>query len=388
MVKKILIIANKTVFPSIDGGALAIQKLAMNLVSENYLIDLVCITKNNNSLLVSNKDLSKKNITQIIFKKKMNLNPVLFFKSFINKTSYQALRFYDIKIKNTIQQLINDNEYVAIIFESIFTTIYLEKLKLKNIEKIIFRAHNIEHRIWKDLARNSIFKKHVFLLLAHQIKNMENKVPQFVDYIFTLSNTDQEYFEKIYPKKTYHIPVTFEVENINTKKIKNSIAHLGSMDWRPNLEGINWFLNKVKPEIEKEDVKIYIAGKNMPKNYFKYEDHQTKIEGAIDDAKEYIIDKEIIFVPLFSGSGIRIKILEAMALGIPVVSTSKGAQGIPCQNKKNILIADTPSEFKEAICLLIKEKGFAEKIGNAGKKLILNHFSNKIVSNKLSQILE
>ena len=387
MVKKILIIANKTVFPSLDGGSLAIQKLAINLACQNYLIDLVCVAKDNHHNSISTDHKPRKNIRQRVFVKKMDLNVILFLKSIANKQSYQSLRFYDMKIQHEIQKLINTNTYKAIVFESVFTTIYLNKLKLKNIEKIIFRAHNIEHKIWEDLARNSVFKRTIFLLLAKQIKRVEDAIPKYVDYIFTLSDSDQEYFNKIHPTKTIHIPVTFEVEKINTLKITNSIAHLGAMDWKPNIEGIDWFLEKVKPQIEDEDIKIYIAGKNMPKKYFKHQNTTTIIDGKIDNAKDYIKNKEIIFVPLFSGSGIRIKILEAMALGIPIISTSKGAHGIPYENKKNILIADNACEFQEAICLLIRNKQLAKNIGYEGQKLILNHFSHKSVNNKLSRIL-
>ena len=104
----------------------------------------------------------------------------------------------------------------------------------------------------------------------------------------------------------------------------------------PNIEGIDWFLSNVKSKLENEGVKIFIAGKNMPTRYFHYNNRNTIIEGEIKNAHKYMENKEILFVPLFSGSGIRIKILEAMSLGIPVVSTSKGAEGIPYINNENI----------------------------------------------------
>ena len=95
-----------------------------------------------------------------------------------------------------------------------------------------------------------------------------------------------------------------------------------------------------------------------------------------------------MFVPLFSGSGIRIKILEGMASGIPIISTKKGAQGIPYTHRKNIFIADHPNDFYKAICLLLKDKKLAKKIGNNGRELIKTHFSKKIVLNKINQILK
>ena len=389
MAKKALIIANKIVFPTLDGGALAMNNLTMLLKKNNYIIDIVCIEKNNTVKNTSSPIFLKKNdqIKQITFQKNMQLNLLSFIESIIKKKAYQSMRFYDRNIKNFIQKLINKNNYQTIIFESIFTTIYLNKLEFKKTTKTILRAHNVEHKIWEDLAKNKTLKKFIFLFLATQIQKIENKIPKYLDYIFTLSKIDETYFKNRFPKKTFNIPVTFQIKNKTEKKIKNSIFHLGSMDWKPNQEGVDWFLKNVRPTLEKQNIKIFIAGKNMPKQYFNYKNENTIIEGRIKNAEAYIKNKEILFVPLFSGSGIRIKILEAMALGIPVVSTSKGAQGIPFTNGENILIADNSHTFKQAIIDLIKNKNLAKKISDNGKKLITTYFSDKVVINKLKKML-
>ena len=390
MAKKILIISNKVVFPSMDGGAVAMQKLAKNLISQSYQLDIICINKNDTVKSMSKNylKLRKNQITQIQIQKNMSFNLLIFVTSIIKQKAYQATRFYDLEIQNIIQEKIDNNKYTAIIFESIFTTIYLNKLIFHNNPQIILRAHNIEHKIWRNLARHTISKKCVFLLLAKQIEKMENEIPKYVDYIFTLSEKDQQYFQNLFPKKTHNIPVTFDIENISHKKVRNSIVHLGAMDWKPNTEGISWFLQNVQPQLEDEDIKIYIAGKNMPKKYFNYVRPNTVIEGAVKNAKNYIKNKEVVFVPLLSGSGVRIKILESMALGIPVVSTRKGAEGIPYTDRKNIFIANSPLEFKNALCILIKNKQLAAQIGKEGQRLIQEHFSDQIVIKKLRHILQ
>ena len=94
-----------------------------------------------------------------------------------------------------------------------------------------------------------------------------------------------------------------------------------------------------------------------------------------------------MIVPLFSGSGIRIKILEGMSLGVPIISTSKGAEGIPYENYHNILIADTINEFEKAIYLLIEDKKLAKKIGENGKKLVEAFFSQKFAINQWKKII-
>ena len=387
---KALIITNKPIFPSLDGGSVAMRKFTEALI-KNYTLDIIAISKTSNQQNKTNQKVNlNEKISQIIFEKKMSLNFLHICKSIINNTSYQANRFYSEKIKLFIQKKIDEEDYKIIIFESIFTTIYLKKINYKKSTKIILRAHNVEHQIWEDLARSHWFKKIVFLLLAIQIKKMELNVPKYVDYIFTLSKNDEVFFKKHFPKKTHNIPVTFKTKEIKNTKIKRSLVYLGAMDWQPNIEGLNWFLKYVLPKVKKrnENLNIYIGGKNMDNKYLKLNDKNTHITSKIDNAEEYIKNKEIMFVPLFSGSGIRIKILESMALGVPVISTTKGAQGIPYRNGEDIIIADNPNDFNNAIHLLINNAQLRQRIALNGQLLIKKHFSQKTVIRQLNEIIK
>jgi len=386
----ILIIANKTVFPSSDGGSLAMGKLCDILIDQQYMIDLISISKNNTLLNTIEKPTESKHnthINQIVFQKNMRFNILSFVNSILQNTSYQASRFYHKKIQKFIQNKVDKKKYKIIIFESIFTTIYLNKLKTPPSTKKILRAHNIEHKIWRDLANQQKVKKIPFLLLANQLRILEENTPRKLDYILTLSEKDEKYFKSRFPKKTYNIPVTFKTQSNKITKIQNSIFHLGAMDWKPNIEGLDWFLKKVKPLIEiKNNIKIYIAGKNMPTHYMRHKSENIIINSSIENAHDYIKNKEILFVPLLSGSGIRIKILEAMSIGTPVISTTQGANGIPYTHNKNIIIADNPDDFADAIHKLIENKSWARKIGENGKILINTYFSKKSILDKWNKI--
>ena len=389
MAKKvdILIITNKQVFPATDGGALAMKKLASILDKKKYSINMICISKNNKSLdILKTSSLISKTFKQIVFQKNMKFNLINFIISIIKNTSYQASRFYDHQIQKYIQDSIDTRKYKIIIFESIFACIYLEKLDIPNDTKTIFRAHNIEHKIWLDLANSNCFKKLLYRLLASQIKKMELSIPKSINYILTLSLNDEKFFHELFPKKTYNLPVHFTIKNHKTQKIKNSIFHLGAMDWKPNAEGVKWFLNQVAPLINQK-TRIYIAGKGMGSKYNIYKKDNILIEGEIKDANDYIANKEILFVPIFSGSGIRIKILEAMSMGIPVISTKHGAVGIPYVNGHNIMIANTAQDFSKAINKLVSDKKLAQKIGNNGKKIVQKYFSEDYASSKWEKII-
>ena len=114
--------------------------------------------------------------------------------------------------------------------------------------------------------------------------------------------------------------------------------------------------------------------------FLKNKNHDNLIiEGVVKNAESYMKQKSVMIVPLFSGSGIRIKILEGMSMGIPIISTSKGAQGIEYVNKKNILICDNEFDFIKSIKKIQKDKNLFDKISKEGEKLIKTHFSSEIV---------
>ena len=212
------------------------------------------------------------------------------------------------------------------------------------------------------------------------MKKWEDYICSKCDFLFCISKNDQLYFNKRLNKKTALLPVSFELkENKITQRF--SIFHLGAMDWKPNIEGVNWFLKNIwlKKLNKDKKLKLYLAGKNMPESIKNMANNSLIVEGEIENAKNYMKNKNIMIVPIFSGSGIRIKILEGMSMGIPILSTPKGAQGIDYIDKENILICKSELEFEKSIKTLQKNKTLFLKIGNGGKKLIKKHFSREIV---------
>ncbi len=387
--ENILIIANKSVFPYLDGGSFAMNNLATTL-SKNYIIDIIAISKSGFGRSKPTISNPHPRINQIKFDVEMKFNLISLIKSILFRQSYQINRFYRNDIRKYIQYKIDQKKYKLIIFESLFSMIYKEKLKIDTSTDIFLRTHNIEHKIWLDLANNSknSLNKIIYLFLSLQIKRIEKKYSHIAKYILTISKNDTQYFKKHYPTKTHYIPVTFNTKDNKSKKIKNSIFHLGAMDWKPNIEGVSWFISNVYPLLIDDNIKCFFAGKNMPNNLLKRSDKNLYIEGLVINSKQYIENKNILIVPLFSGSGIRIKILESMSIGTPVISTTKGAQGIPYTNGENIIIANTPQEFRDSIYQLVTNQNLAFKIGNNGKMLIKSKFSNTFVLNKLNEILK
>ena len=161
--------------------------------------------------------------------------------------------------------------------------------------------------------------------------------------------------------------------------------HIGSLEWMPNVEAVDWFIQDVWPQLRTLDnqLEFYVAGKGMSDAYKAQQIDGVHMIGEVDSAPEFIKDKAITVVPLKSGSGIRLKILEAMSAGKVVISTTIGAQGIAYTDGENILIADTPNEFVKAFERVKTDDALYHRLKTNARKLIENQYSNQSVVDRL-----
>ncbi len=160
---------------------------------------------------------------------------------------------------------------------------------------------------------------------------------------------------------------------------------LGSLDWLPNREGIEWFLDNFHQDLIDGElrVKFYVAGNDIPERFDDYEVlGKIFIQGEVDDALEFLNSKSIMIVPLLSGGGMRVKIVEGMAMKKCIISTSLGAEGINFEDSVNILIANNRDEFYNAIKLCISDEEYCKKIGANARNLIEQQYDiNTVTAN-------
>jgi glycosyltransferase involved in cell wall biosynthesis len=157
------------------------------------------------------------------------------------------------------------------------------------------------------------------------------------------------------------------------------------MNWHPNEQGIKWFLDECWAKVKQSTPMIdaYFAGRYMPQWLLKTDLDGVHVVGEVADSIRFMTSKQIMVVPLLSGSGIRIKIIEAMSIGKTVIATTIAAEGIMYENGKNIIIANTPEEFAEAIKYCVENPDKCKEIGNEAYKLIAEKYSNDEVVNQL-----
>ncbi len=314
-----------------------------------------------------------------------------FFNLFTNK-SYHVERFKSKDFEQKLTSVLSDQDFDIVQIELLFMSPYLETIRKHSNAKIILRAHNIEHLIWERLEQSekNPLKKLYLKHLSRTLKHYELTILNEYDGIVPITKKDAVFFESNSSVPVF--PVSFGIDLQKSKpgkieKAEHALFHIGAMNWLPNEEGVKWFLDRVWPLVHHDmpEIKLYLAGREMPEWLQNLNLKNVIILGEVPDARQFIESKSISIAPLLSGSGIRIKIIESMAMRKAVISSSVGAEGINYTNGRDILIADTPEEFYNAVKLLHTDQDKTRMIGENARKLIANHHDSKKIIGQLIQ---
>lgn len=163
------------------------------------------------------------------------------------------------------------------------------------------------------------------------------------------------------------------------KEDENIIVYTGAFAYEPNVDAVIYFAKEVMPIIRKEisDVRFIVVGSDPPKKILSLKnfDASIVITGYVDDIRPFVGDAKVFVAPLRMGSGTRLKILQAMAMGKPVVTTTVGCEGLTVENGTHLLIADSPLEFAKLIIELLKNKELRQKIGAQARQLVCEEYA-------------
>ncbi len=384
----ILFICNKSPWPPHEGGPIAMNSLIEGVVKAGYNVKVLAINTNKYNTNISDIPKSYKEKTNIEFIYiDLGIKPIDAFLNLFTGKSYHVERFISKTFREKLKEVLRSENFDIVQIETLFMSPYIITIREFSKASIVLRAHNIEHLIWKRVASitKNQFKKAYLNHLARTLENYEKKVLNEYDGIIPISSKDEHFFLQTSNKPVETISFginTNKLSRIDSSKCEHALFHIGSMNWIPNEEGIRWFLEQVWPKVNSElpELKLYLAGREMPVWLKELNQNNIIVVGEVPDAYSFIRSKSISIAPLFSGSGIRIKIIESMALGKAVISTTIGAEGINYTNNENIVIADDPQSTVDAIKELFTNRTKCESIGKNAHALILKeHDNNKLI---------
>jgi glycosyltransferase involved in cell wall biosynthesis len=391
---KILLFTSRIPFPAKSGYPIVVYNTIKALVDSGVEVTVFCLNARKYNVDVKAlKDplLDKINLITAPINTDINIQKALL--SLFTKKSYTIFRYYQSSSVAKLRNLLQHSEFDIIQLEGLVVMPYLDVIRQNSKARIVYRAHNIEHQLWELSASSerSILRRIYLKILAKRLYRFERDNLNKPDAILTINISDQSYLRFLGCTVTLeNFPVAIDpgAYMADLSKVEYpSVFHLGAMDMQPNLDSVEWFIQYVWKDLYQlnANLKFHIAGKDIPKGFYDYEEDDIILYNNIQDAREFMNSKAVMVVPLRSGSGMRVKIIEGMAMKKCIISTSVGAEGINYQHGKNILIADTPDEFYKYILQCTTDRKLCESIGENARKLVekeynINHHGERLIA--------
>lgn len=247
--------------------------------------------------------------------------------------------------------------------------------------RTVLDAHNALWLLYKRLAatmgpgpRRLLLERDWRLLKAY-----EGRLVRDFDVVLAVSDEDEAALIEAAgaPRDITVIPIAVDTDELPVTARRpetRHLLHIGTMYWPPNIDGMWWFIREAYPQIRaaRPDAVLDVVGSRPPQELLALNGprHGVNVTGYVKDPQLYLEQAGVFIVPLRAGGGMRVKILEALARGLPLVTTSLGCEGIAVEHERHVLIADTPEAFAEACLRLLNDRALADALGRAGRQLI------------------
>lgn len=317
-------------------------------------------------------------------------------KCLIEGKAYSVERFRSSHMRDKIQQHLRTGAFDVVVADSLYSLVNVPETDIP----VVLNCHNVEHILLERYAKleKNLAKRCYARIEARLMRRTEQESCRRANLAMVCSSHDRDVLRQV----GMELPITVVPNALDTgyyrpqpnveRNTSETILFLGGMDWYPNRDAVGFFATKVLPLVRAEcpAARFVIAGRNPPVSFTKKFARYQAIEftGTVPDMRPYLSAASVVVVPLRLGSGTRIKILEACAMGKPVVSTSVGAEGLELKAGKEIILADNAADFARAVIALLRDPARCEAIGRSARAVIVECYSQPVVSNKLDEAIQ
>jgi glycosyltransferase involved in cell wall biosynthesis len=381
--KKVIHITIHLPWPTNHGASLFNSFKLFSWLNKNHDLYFACLLKGDD--VKYKDDFVKQNNIQNYYFEPLNVerNGVNLIKSYLKGKTINMFRSYSPSFKKKIEAIAGD--YDVIVAEHYEAMQYVPK-NFKG--KVVFRTHNAEYLIWSryaEVEKNPV-KKMVISLEANRIKKWELRYVKKADVVLGGTN-DNEIHEpdlqkrKLKFKDYLHIGEDDQIKIPipQFEQLENSLVYVGTLTWEANIEGLIWFVDGCWNNLKKEypELKLYIIGKKPDERLVDLSKKYSNIiiTGFVEDLEMYFTKCKVNVIPLRFGSGMKVKTINGLCRGIPMVTTSIGAEGLQVTNGKDIFIENELEPFAEKIKLLLRDKATWESIANESKKTATKYYT-------------
>lgn len=394
---KILQLCNKPPYPPVDGGTLAMNSITQGLMAAGHEVRVLALHSDKHPALRDRMDeeyLRRTRFESVYVDLKPHLLDALV--CVLCGESYHVKRFVSADFAARLREVLEEEEFDVVHVESIFLTPYVPLIRKHSRAKVVLRAHNVEHQIWRRTAQgeSNPWRRWYLKNLALTLGVYEREHVNDYDGVVCITEQDAQGFREMgCRRKPLTVPFGIDMAEYSAEAPAEepySLYHLGAMDWMPNQEGVRWLTGEVWPLIRERlpQARLYLAGRRMPEEFLSMKTEGVTVVGEVDDAREFVATKQVCVVPLKSGGGMRVKIVEAMAQGKAIVSTAVGAEGIACTAGANLLIADSPEAFAEQVCRCLEEEELRSRLGRSARRLAEEEYDTQRLIGRLTEFYQ
>ena len=391
---KILLLTNKSPFPPRDGGALATFNMIRGLLACGQQVFLLGLNTRKHAMSPGDeKTITHPALRYLFVDINTRINPFrALFSLVLGSTPYHYTRFLCRKLTLRLTELLRTEPFDLIQVEGLPMAVYLPAIRSTCRVPVALRAHNVEHEIWNKMGQTMHPGPLSWYLRLSQkkIRRFERRILEQVDLLVPISRSDQEKFAAMRVRCPVHLSQAGlfmnEYTPADTDNRTPDLFYIGALDWLPNRNGLGWFVQNVWPTLRQRlpSLMFHVAGRNAPSPFSQRIRKQGVIfEGEVTDALRFINSHSIMVVPVFAGSGLRIKVLEGMAVAKAIVSTTLGAEGIPCTHGTHLMIANNANEFIDSITMLLGNASLRRTLGQNARDMVRENFDNLVISASL-----
>jgi sugar transferase (PEP-CTERM/EpsH1 system associated) len=313
-------------------------------------------------------------------------------KGLVSPLPVAVSRYQSDAMKRKVEALSRQEKFDHIVCDFLFPA-----PNIPDLATCVLFQHNVEATIWKRHAENAPTPAHrwYFEMQARRMKAFEGDVCGAVKSVVAVSDIDADRLRKDYrPRRVDAIPTGVDLEYFapaSATPRSSDLVFLGSMDWMPNIDGAEWFVRQVLPLIRKRkpDCSVIMAGRKPTRAVLDLAgaDSGIRVTGTVPDVRPYLWGAAVSIVPLRIGGGTRLKVFESMAAGVPVVSTTIGAEGLPVEPGTQILIADDPASFAECCVRLMEDPDAHARMAQEARQMVTSRFSWEAAAREFERLL-
>ncbi len=369
-----------------DGEAVAVRALALGMREAGCTVDLLSFNTSKHRVedprtvdLPHYNDIASSDLDNDVIWWKVGI-------SLARRGSYHVTRFECEHFRASLREMLRRHHYDAIILETAILATYIPVIREESRAVVMLRAHNVEHEIWDRLAqRGRSYLRPLYRVMAQRLKAFEREWLPRADVLLPITSRDERAIreELGYRGPSHVVPVGYEqlsraTTRASVGELPFAISFIGSLDWAPNLEGLRWFLKAVWPALHRAfpELTFHIAGRKTPPEIWRLSLPGVTVHGEVPDSAEFLARYPMTVAPILSGSGTRVKILDAMAVGRVVLTTRMGLEGIDATDRREVLVCNTVGEFIAQLMYLRDDARRATDLSLAAQQFISEHFDS------------